>query len=53
MVFDITDFCLTVRKETEERLRLTDRAIAASSNGIIICDARLPEQPIMGVVKSS
>jgi len=44
MVFDITE-----RKETEERLRLTDRAIAASSNGIIICDARLPEQPIIYV----
>lgn len=37
------------RKDIEERLRLTDRAIAASSNGIIICDARLPDRPIIYV----
>lgn len=37
------------REDISERLRLTDRAIAASSNGIIICDARLPSQPIIYV----
>ncbi|WP_315790333.1 PAS domain S-box protein [Fischerella sp. JS2] len=39
---DITD-----RKRTEANLRLRDRAIAASSNGIVICDARLPNLPII------
>jgi PAS domain S-box-containing protein len=39
---DITD-----RKRTEANLRLRDRAIAASSNGVVICDARLPSFPII------
>ncbi len=39
---DITD-----RKRSEESLRLRDRAIAASSNGIVISDARLPNTPII------
>lgn len=39
---DITD-----RKRTEANLLLRDRAIAASSNGIVICDARLPNLPII------
>jgi PAS domain S-box-containing protein len=37
---DISD-----RKSVEEKLRLTDRALAASSNGIVISDARLPDAP--------
>lgn len=44
MVEDITD-----RIEVEERFRLRDRAIAASSNGIIICDARHPDLPLIYV----
>jgi PAS domain S-box-containing protein len=44
MVEDITE-----RVEVEERLRLRDRAIAASSNGIIISDARLPDLPLIYV----
>jgi PAS domain S-box-containing protein len=38
---------ITERKRVEERLRLRDRAIAASSNGIVISDARLPNLPII------
>jgi PAS domain S-box-containing protein len=40
---------ITQRKRTEEGLRLRNRAIAASSNGIIIADASLPNQPIIYV----
>lgn len=39
---DISD-----RLQMLEALRLRDRAIAASNNGIVIADARLPEQPII------
>lgn len=35
------------RLEMLEALRLRDRAIAASNNGIVIADARLPDQPIV------
>ncbi|MCP6762049.1 MAG: PAS domain S-box protein [Fischerella sp. CENA71] len=38
---------ITERKRTEESLRLRDRAINASSNGIVISDARLPNLPII------
>jgi PAS domain S-box-containing protein len=44
MVEDITE-----RVQVEERLRLRDRAIAASSNGIIISDARQPDLPLIYV----
>jgi PAS domain S-box-containing protein len=40
---------LTPRKKAEEGLRLRDRAIAASSNGIIIADASIPNGPIIYV----
>ncbi|MBE9200237.1 MULTISPECIES: PAS domain S-box protein [unclassified Nodularia (in: cyanobacteria)] len=40
---------ITQRKRTEEGLRLRNRAIAASSNGIIITDASLPNRPIIYV----
>ncbi|WP_397333973.1 PAS domain S-box protein [Nostoc sp. FACHB-152] len=40
---------ITQRKQTEEGLRLRDRAIAASSNGIIIADASIPNGPIIYV----
>ncbi|MEA5513719.1 PAS domain S-box protein [Nodularia sp. UHCC 0506] len=40
---------ITQRKRTEEGLRLRNRAIAASSNGIIIADASLPNSPIIYV----
>ncbi len=39
-MFDITDL-----KLVEETLRLRERALAATSNGIIIADARLPDHP--------
>jgi PAS domain S-box-containing protein len=39
---DITD-----RKQAEESLKLRERAIAASSNGIIITDARQKDNPII------
>ncbi|RAM52927.1 MAG: histidine kinase [Hapalosiphonaceae cyanobacterium JJU2] len=38
---------ITERKRTEENLRLRDRAIEASNNGIVISDARLPNMPII------
>jgi PAS domain S-box-containing protein len=44
MVEDISE-----RVEVEERLRLRDRAMAASSNGIIISDARQPDRPLIYV----
>lgn len=40
--FDITD-----RKKAEETLLLQERAIAASNNGIVITDWRLPNNPIV------
>ncbi|KOP23598.1 hypothetical protein AMR41_25800 [Hapalosiphon sp. MRB220] len=38
---------ITERKRIEENLRLRNRAIEASSNGIVISDARLPNMPII------
>ncbi|MFM6195159.1 MAG: PAS domain S-box protein [Planktothrix sp.] len=40
---------ITERKRVEERLRLSERAIAYSSNGIVISDARQPDYPIVFV----
>ncbi|NKB17669.1 MAG: PAS domain S-box protein [Pseudanabaena sp. CRU_2_10] len=40
---------ITARKQSEESLRLRERAIAASSNGIIITDSRQPNQPVIYV----
>ncbi|WP_193197676.1 PAS domain S-box protein [Nostoc sp. MG11] len=40
---------ITQRKQAEEGLRLRDRAIAASSNGIIIADVTMPAGPIIYV----
>jgi len=40
---------ITERKRVEERLRLSERAIAASSNGIVIADARQPDMPLIFV----
>ncbi|MUG95746.1 EAL domain-containing protein [Scytonema sp. UIC 10036] len=37
------------RKQSEERLRLMERAIAASSNGIVLTDALQPDNPIIYV----
>ncbi|BBC25062.1 PAS domain S-box protein [Pseudanabaena sp. ABRG5-3] len=42
--FDISD-----RKQVEETLRLRERAIAASHNGIVITDCKLPNNPIVYV----
>ncbi|WP_017717108.1 PAS domain S-box protein [Kamptonema formosum] len=42
---------ITERLRTEERLRLLERAIDASSNGIVITDATQPENPIIYVNK--
>ncbi|NES19083.1 MAG: PAS domain S-box protein [Symploca sp. SIO3E6] len=44
VALDISD-----RRKSEERLRLLDRAIAASSNGIIITDPLQPDNPIVYV----
>lgn len=38
---------ITERKQAEESLQLRDRAIAASSNGIIIADVTMPGSPII------
>ncbi|MGC9505326.1 PAS domain S-box protein [Baaleninema sp.] len=40
---------ITDRKRTEERLRLNQRAIEASSNGIVIVDAQQPDYPLIYV----
>ena len=40
---------ITERKKAEEALRLRDRAIAASSNGIVITDPNQPDNPIIYV----
>jgi PAS domain S-box-containing protein len=40
---------ITERQQTEERLRLLERAIAASSNGIVITDVTLPDHPMIYV----
>ncbi len=40
---------ISEQKRIESTLRLRDRAIAASKNGIVICDCRLPDMPIVYV----
>jgi PAS domain S-box-containing protein len=40
-------FDITARKNNEETLILQERAIAASNNGIVITDWRLPNNPIV------
>ena len=40
---------ITERRETEEALRLRDRAVAASQNGILITDPNQPDNPIVYV----
>ncbi|MDJ1180141.1 PAS domain S-box protein [Roseofilum sp. BLCC_M91] len=40
---------ITQRKKVEEQLRLSERAIAASSNGIVIVDAKQPDFPVISV----
>ncbi|MDX2254728.1 MAG: PAS domain S-box protein [Pseudanabaenaceae cyanobacterium bins.39] len=40
-------FDITTRKNNEETLILQERAIAASNNGIVITDWRLPNNPIV------
>ncbi len=40
---------ITAQRQIEETLRLQERAIAASSNGIVITDARQPDQPVIFV----
>ncbi len=38
---------ITANKQVEETLRMFDRAVAASSNGIVIVDARMPDLPMI------
>ena len=40
------------RQRVEEKLRLRDRAIAASNNGIVITDPSLPDNPLIYVNES-
>ncbi len=40
---------ITLRKESEEALRMRDRAIQAVGQGILISDARLPDHPTIYV----
>ncbi len=40
---------ITERKQSEERLRLLERAIAASNNGIVVSDAQVPDNPVIYV----
>jgi diguanylate cyclase (GGDEF)-like protein/PAS domain S-box-containing protein len=37
------------RREVEERMRLLGRAVEATADGLVICDARLPDYPIVYV----
>ena len=48
-IFSCTD--VTKRKQVEKTLQIRNRAIEASSNGIVIADIRLPEAPIIYVNK--
>jgi PAS domain S-box-containing protein len=43
---------ISQQKHVEDSLRLRDRALAATTNGIIITDARLPNLPIVYVNQS-
>ena len=47
MAGTVTD--ITERKRVEEVLRLRDRAISASSNGLVISDPNLPDNPLIYV----
>jgi PAS domain S-box-containing protein len=49
-IFSLTD--VTKRKQVEKTLQVRNRAIEASSNGIVIADVRLPETPIIYVNKA-
>lgn len=49
-IFSLTD--VTKRKQVEKTLQIRNRAIEASSNGIVIADVRLPETPIIYVNKA-
>ncbi len=40
---------VTSRKQTESQLRILQRSLEASSNGVVITDARLPDHPILYV----
>jgi PAS domain S-box-containing protein len=40
---------ISSRRRAEEELRLLDRAVAASSNGVVITDPGLPDNPIVYV----
>lgn len=40
---------VTERRRAERQRRLMERAIEAATNGIVICDARLPDMPIIYV----
>ncbi|MGI2908807.1 PAS domain S-box protein [Tolypothrix sp. VBCCA 56010] len=40
---------ITERKRVEQTLKLRDRAIATCNNGIIICDVKLPDSPLIYV----
>jgi len=45
--FAVTVRDITQRKQAEERWKLLERAVAASSNGILISDAQAPDNPII------
>ncbi|WP_071870602.1 EAL domain-containing protein [Atopomonas hussainii] len=40
---------ITLAKSAEQHLKLSQRALEACSNGIVISDARLPDQPVVYV----
>src|SRR5919202_1176766 len=48
-IIDVYDE-LRLRKLAEERFQLLERAIAASNNGILICDAKAPKNQIIYVI---
>jgi PAS domain S-box-containing protein len=43
------NFDITERRDADDRLRLIDRALDSATNGIVICDARARDLPIIYV----
>jgi PAS domain S-box-containing protein len=47
--YSVYFYDITSRKQTEERLRLLERALASSNNGVLITDQSQPDNPLIYV----